>query len=93
MSVIGVVFETPMEIEDDGDKKDHKARTSIAERRKIRRVCIQEPAAQEQEQQLSRISRESEAVAGYERFHGVRVGSDMTSILVSSAGICWMGEV
>ena len=65
----------------------HKQRISAADRRRQRRVRIKESDADAQERQTAIIIRESDAIAGFERFHGVHLGSDLSRVTASSAGV------
>ena len=55
-----------------GDKDSisyHKARASAAVRKARKRVRVRETLQQEQERILHKIIRESDAIAGFDRFH------------------------
>ena len=56
---------------------NHKARFSVAERKKEKRVRIKDASAKEQLKPFSRVIQEHDATAGYERFYGAKIGANV----------------
>ena len=70
--------------------KDNKCRISSSDRRKQKKVRIHVAKEDVEERELNALIRESDAMAGYERYYGIKIGSDvdrMKTMTSSSAGV------